>query len=101
MNLHTIMATYTESQYLELYPDPVDQLEKVQAILAALYDLELDLISKGGIKSYLLDDGQIRISREYSTLGELKTSRLYYEQLGNRLLAQLYGRQTKILPCLG
>lgn len=91
----------TESEYILLYPDPEAQLVQVQAILAAYDTLALDLISKGAIKEYMLDDGQVRIQREYGSLKEISASRLYYEQFGNRLIAQIDGRTTKILPCLG
>ncbi len=89
----------TESQYLEIYPDPAAKLIAVQAILTAYDTLVVDLITKGAIKEYMLDDGQVRIQREYGTLKEISESRLTYEQLANRLLAQMYGSTTKILPC--
>lgn len=89
----------TENDYINVYTDPRAKLDQVRNILDALDDLELDLIAKGGIKSYMLDDGQVRISREYSSLGELKTSRLGYEQLANRLISQINGHFTRIAPC--
>lgn len=90
----------TESQYLEIYPDPEAKLIAVQAILTAYDQLVIDLLSKGAIKEYSLDDGQVRIQREYGSLKEIAASRLTYEQLANRLLSQMYGSGTKILPCL-
>ena len=89
----------TESQYLEIYPDPEAKLIAVQAILEAYDTLVLELISKGAVKGYMLDDGQVRIQREYGSLKEIEASRLAYEQLANRLLGQMYGRGHKIIPC--
>jgi len=89
----------TESEYINLYPDPENQLVQVQTILAAFDTLTLDLIGKGAIKEYSLDDGQVMIKRSYGTLREISQSRLYYEQYGNRLIAQINGRATKLLPC--
>jgi len=91
----------TESAYLALYPDPEAKLIQVQAILDAYDLLVTDLISKGAIKDYTLNDGQVRIERSYGTLKEIADGRLAYEQLANRLLSQMEGRSTKIQPCLG
>ena len=89
----------TEYEYINLYIDPAAQLVQVQAILAAFDTLTLDLISKGAIKEYFLDDGQVVIKRSYGSLREIAESRLTYEQFGNRLIAQIEGRATKFLQC--
>lgn len=90
----------TEDEYINVYPDPCAKLEQVRNILDAYDQLVLDLIAKGSIKSYMLDDGQVRISREYSSLGEIRTGRLAYEQLANRLIAECNGSHfTRMIPC--
>jgi hypothetical protein len=93
------LPTMTEEDHLLLYPDPAAKLVQVQAILDA-YDLLVPvIITKGAIKEYSLDDGQIKIQREYGSLKEIAEGRLAYEQLANRLIAQMDGRTTKFLPC--
>lgn len=91
----------SEEDYLLLYPDPEAKLIAVQAILTAFDTLVLTLIEKGAITEYLLDDNQVRIQKKYGSLKEIEASRLSYEQLAHRLIAQIDGRTTKILPCLG
>lgn len=94
-----LICTYQE--YVELYPDPVAELAAVKAIITALNNAVLDSANKGVITEYLLDDTQIRIQRKYGTFKETREMILFYTQEANRLIAQIDGRQTKILPCLG
>jgi len=87
-----------ELEFINLYDDPAAKLTKVRQILDAMDDLQLELIQKGSIKDYMLDDGQVRISRSYNSLKELNQSRLAYEQLANRLIEQIEGRTTRFIP---
>ena len=92
------MATYTESEFINIYDDPAAKLTQVRLILDALDTLTTQLISKGAVKEYMLDDGQVRISRSYGSLREIQLSRLSYEQLAVRLIEQAEGRTTKFTP---
>lgn len=89
----------TEYDYINLYVDPAAKLQQIRNILDAFDTLQLDLIEKGAIKEYSLNDGQVKISRSYGTLREINQSRLYYEQLANRLIEQIEGRSVRIIPC--
>ena len=93
------MATYTESEFINLYEDPAAKLAQVRLILDALDTLQIELIGKGAVKEYTLDDGQVRISKTYGSIKEINQSRLYYEQLGNRLIEKAEGRSTRFIPC--
>lgn len=93
------MATYTESEFINIYEDPAAKLAQVRLILDAFDTLQTELISKGNVKEYLLDDGQVRISRSYGSIKELNLSRLSYEQLANRLIEKIEGRSTRFIPC--
>ena len=92
------MATYTESEFINLYENPEAKLTQVRLILDAFDTLTTELLSKGAVKEYMLDDGQVRISRSYGSLRELQQSRLSYEQLAVRLIEQMEGRTTKFTP---
>jgi len=93
------MATYTESEFINIYEDPAAKLAQVRLILDALDTLQVDLISKGAVKEYMLDDGQVRISKTYGSVKEINQSRLIYEQLANRLIEKAEGRSTRFIPC--
>lgn len=93
------MATYSESEFINLYEDPAAKLAQIRLILDALDTLQIDLISKGMVKEYELNDGQVRISKTYNTIADINKSRLAYEQLGNRLIEKSEGRLTRFLPC--
>lgn len=93
------MATYTESEFINIYTDPVAKLEQIRLILEALDAAQLDLIEKGAIKEYMLNDGQMKIQRSYGSLKELNDSRLAYEQLANRLIGKIEGRSTRFITC--
>ena len=97
--MSTYTPTYTESQYLEIYPDPAAKLIQVRLILEAYDTLLLTMISEGIVTEYLLDDGQVRIQRKFGSLNEINASRLTYEQLANRLKGQMEGHTTKFIPC--
>jgi len=90
------MATYTETQFINLYEDPAAKLVQLRAIVDALDTLAPDIIAKGGIKSYTLDDRQVTISRNYSSLKEIAQMRLSYTQEINRIIASLEGRTSFI-----
>ncbi len=87
-----------ELEFINLYEDPVAKLKQVRTILDAFDTLQVELLQKGSIKDYTLDDGQVRISRSYNSLRELQQSRLAYEQLANRLIEQIEGRTTRFIP---
>ena len=87
-----------ESDFINLYEDPVAKLKQVRTILDAFDTLQVELLQKGSIKDYSLDDGQVRISRSYNSLRELQQSRLAYEQLANKLIEQIEGRTTRFIP---
>ena len=89
----------TEYDYINIYTDPSAKLTQVRNILDAFDTLQLELIEKGAVKEYTLNDGQVKISREYGSLKEISDSRLSYEQLANRLIEKIEGRQVRILPC--
>jgi hypothetical protein len=93
------MATYTESEFINLYDDPTAKLAQVRLILDALDTLQIELISKGMVKEYELNDGQVRIKKVYNSISDINKSRLAYEQLGNRLIEKTEGRLTRFIPC--
>lgn len=92
------MATYTETDFINLYDDPLAKLEQLRAIVDALDTLAPEIIAKGGIKSYTLDDRQVTISRNYSSMKEITAMRLSYTQEINRIIAGIEGRTTFITP---
>ena len=92
------MATYTESEFINLYDDPQAKLDQIRAILDAMDTLMLELIGKGAVKSYMLNDGQVEIRRTYGSLKEINESRLMYEQMANRIIQNMEGRATFITP---
>jgi len=89
----------TEWEFIDIYEDPEAKLAQVRLILEALDVAQLALIEKGAIKSYMLNDGQVHISRAYGSLSELNASRKEYEQLANRLIGKIEGRSTRFIPC--
>ena len=89
----------SESEYIDIYEDPRAKLDQVRTLLDAFDQLALDLVKDGMVKGYTLNDGQVNISTTYGSMRELNSSRLAYEQLANRLLAQINGRASKFYPC--
>ena len=89
----------TETQYIELYDNPEDQLDAIRNIIQALDGQVLSQLGKGIVKSYKLDDGQVVIERVYGTIREITNARLYYQQEFNRIKQRIEGSITYHTPC--
>lgn len=89
----------TEGEFINIYEDPVEKLAQIRIILEAFDTLQLELLEKGAVKGYMLNDGQVQISRTYGSLKEINNSRLSYEQLANRLIEKIEGRNVRFVPC--
>ena len=91
--------TCTESEFINLYEDPLQQLTQIRLIITALDAAVLSMAEKGAIKSYSLNDGQVTISRGYGSMKEITDSRLFYQQEFNRIAQKCEGRTTFLIPC--
>lgn len=81
----------TEWQYIIDSDGLKARYDRVTAIITALEEQQLAVVSNSGVISYSLDDGQTRIQTSYRSSDQIAKAIDGYEKIRNRILAELTG----------
>lgn len=83
--------------YVQSAANKVERINRIDAIIEALYDAALAAASNEGVTDYFLNDGQVQIKGTYRSSAQVYASINAFEKLKNMYLNQLNGRMTRLV----
>ncbi len=95
-------TTCTETLYIESATSLKDKIDRYNRIIEAL-ETQMELVAAGNsdITSYSMDDGQVKISTQYRDPLSISKAILKFEQLKQKALNTLNGRNVALRPYRG
>jgi hypothetical protein len=91
----------TEYQYIIDSDNLKIKYDRITAIISALEEQQLLVVSNSGVVSYSLDDGQTRIQTTYRSSDQIAKAINEYEKIRNRILAEITGTRIMRLADAG
>lgn len=88
------MIEYSSASiYLRSAKDANEEIARINTLIRALEDLQIDSVSKANITEYWLDDGQIKIKTAYRSNNEIEDTIFKLEQRKQRAINDINGRK--------
>ena len=81
----------TEYEYIINSTSLKERYDRICAIIRALEDQQIAVISNSDVESYTLDDGQTRINTTYRSALDIAKAIDSYERVKNRIQGELLG----------
>ncbi len=85
------------SIYVQSAANIVERVNRIDAIIEALYDAALAAAANDGVTDYFLNDGQVQIKGTYRSAEQVYKSINAFEKLKQMYLNQLNGRMTRLV----
>ena len=88
---------YNFVEYINCSTDTKTQIARIDAIIAALEDAELNGAANADIEEYRLDDGQSIVKVNYRNLKSISDSITAQERRKNRILQRCVGHRYNLM----
>ena len=82
----------TETLYIQSASSLLEKCTKIELVISGLYDLQIAKIVNSDVKTYKLDDGQMKIETEYRSAEDIADAITSYERICTRIRNTLNGR---------
>lgn len=86
--------SYNISTYIQEKSTIKAKIEAIDAIIDAMLTQALNIVENEGTASYSLDDGQVKISTQYTSMEQVEQGIRSLERLRNMYLNRLNGNIT-------
>jgi uncharacterized cupin superfamily protein len=93
----SVLLFDSSAKYINQASTLVDRLNRIEAIIDALYTVALTAAAGDNIGEYFINDGQVQIKTTYKSSADIEKSIIAYERLKEMLKNQLNGRGVRLM----